>query len=480
MNKRVESNSNSVNKTRVALLIIVSVVFLPSCIGYNLKKKSWTDAFTAMHADFSREYPFTEWKKINMDSLFTVTAEEIQSAEKENNREKYQVAVRNYSSNIHDLHTFVITQKLAKKDSMVEGSYGFGIVKLESGSVIVHYLSETGTAKKSGMQWGAKIVQWNGNAITEAIDGVSLLWIDQQPATEDGILLKKSQYLLRDPLHTKSTVTFVNPGDTQQITVTLETRYDAFNDLIESSMSRIPAENIVGSRTTYHIDDDYAYIRIRKFMPSLTEFNVYGKFKKALKKIIRANPKGIIIDVRGNQGGVDALIPKMAGHFVREKSIYEYISTYKAGLDSFTIDSSNTLTIVPREPYYNGKIVVVIDNNTASTAEGLPMVVQKLDNGFVMGQYSSAGSFAMGYPPKLYRLPEDVFFGFLNGRSLDENKHIQIDGNHENRGGVHPDIAVPVTYENIHARFVKKEDVILQAAIRFITRGERPDPKSAQ
>ena len=69
--------------------------------------------------------------------------------------------------------------------------------------------------------------------------------------------------------------------------------------------------------------------------------------------------------------------------------------------------------------------------------EGLPLTIQRLPQGQVVGLYGTHGSFAMGTPGhNLYRLPEGVAFNFLEGRSLDANQVIQVDANAEGIGGV--------------------------------------------
>ena len=124
------------------------------------------------------------------------------------------------------------------------------------------------------------------------------------------------------------------------------------------------------------------------------------------------------------------------------------------------------MTIEPRSPYFDGPVMVLVDKYTASTAEGIPLMIQALPQGFVVGIYGTSGSFAMGEPgDNLYRLPEELGFNFLGGRSLNEAQIIQVDANAEGSGGVNPDIRVPLTEENVYAMYVEGVDIVLETAI---------------
>ena len=211
------------------------------------------------------------------------------------------------------------------------------------------------------------------------------------------------------------------------------------------------------------------WLTCSRLLPNLVCFNTANAFEKTLQDFIDQGVKGIIIDVRNNVGGVDVWIPQIVSHFFQQPDFYEYVSFYDYEKNSFQLDESDTLTIQPSDPYFAGPVVVLIDNKSISTAEGIPMAIQRLPQGYVAGIYGSNGTFAVGdIAGDLYRLPEGLAFNFLAGRSLDENMEIQIDGDADGKGGVVPDIRVPLTEQSVYDLYVEGQDIVLQAAIENI------------
>ena len=435
--------------------------------GYNYADLTWTEAFEQMHTQVSQKYPFTEWKDIDWDALYAQTAPRIAQAEAENDPAAYYLALREYTFAIPDAHVQLGGPDLDLRQQATGGGYGLSIIGLEDGRVIAHILLEDGPAAQAGMLWGAEILKWNGQPIQGALAGTSTIWAENSQATAEGRLLEQYHYLTRDPVGTEISLTFQNPGDDAPQTVQLI----AVDDQLESLKRDIPRERdlkaVFRAPVQYEIlPGGYGYIHIMGFMPTLGGINPAKIVDKAVENFIEADVPGIIFDVRNNGGGLDTLVPQMVGHFYAEPGFYEYISVYNPETNQFEIDPSQNLTIEPRAPYFDGPVMVLVDKYTASTAEGIPLMIQALPQGHVVGIYGTSGSFAMGEPgDNLYRLPEGLGFNFLGGRSLNEAQIIQVDANAEGIGGVNPDIRVPLTEENVYAMYVEGVDIVLETAI---------------
>lgn len=454
----------------VAVLVIISLGgwWWFSSRGYDYRKLSWTDAFEQLHAEISRDYPFTEWKDIDWDALYAETAPRIAEAQAEGDVEAYYIALREYTFSIPDGHLALTGENFDLNKKAAGGGYGMGIIGLDDGRVITHILLEDGPAAEAGMEWGAEILNWDGQLIDEAVDQTDTLWANSSQPTQEGRLLMQYSYLVRDPVGTEISVTFQNPGEDSPQTVVLVAEDDQAEGL---KRALLPSQYLHDETSDASIQMEilpggYGYLRIGSFMPSLSAPLPGKAVDRAIKSFVEQEVPGIIIDVRSNGGGLDVLIPRMTGHFYDEPGFYQYISCYDVESGEFQIIPSKTLTIEPRLPYYGGPVMVLVDNFTMSTAEGPPLVIQRLPQGYVVGMYGTHGSFAAGdLFSHRYRMPEGIVLSFLPERSLDEDQNIQVDGNADGIGGVEPDIRVPITDETVYALFVDGVDVVLETAV---------------
>jgi carboxyl-terminal processing protease len=481
------SKNNRRNRKKVMwwLVGIVVLVIVGGVIGgrrwllsseNDFRELSWTAAFDQLHEHLVTHYPFTDWKAIDWDVLYAQTAPRIAAAEAANDLEAYYLALREYAYAIPDGHVALAGDDFGLRQQAIGGGYGLGIIGLDDGRVIAHILLDDGPAAKAGMEWGAEVLSWNGQPIAEAVAQTETLWAEIPQATQEGHLLEQYRYLVRDPIGTETRVTFQNPDAATQ-TVTLVAEADDFEAL---NRTLPPAPDPLAKVFTNPVQPSilpsgYGYLEISGFMPSLGGLRMAKNLDRAIELFVTEDVPGIIIDVRGNEGGLDALVPQLVGHFYDAPDFYEQIAYYDPATGQFQINPAETLPIEPQQPYYGGPVIVLVDKSTASTAEGPPLAVQRLPQGQVVGVYGTNGSFAMGTPGQdLYRLPEGVAFNFLAGRALDANERILVDGDAHGMGGVVPDVRVPLTEETVYAMFVEGRDVVLETAVS--TLNEMPEP----
>jgi carboxyl-terminal processing protease len=188
--------------------------------------------------------------------------------------------------------------------------------------------------------------------------------------------------------------------------------------------------------------------------------------EQAVAQFVAHDVPGVIIDVRGNPGGQDWFVPDMMGYFYTESDFYEYmhLDNWQTGF-SF-LDIAMPLGLEPKEPHYAGPIAVLVDQDTRSSGEGFPLVIQRLPQGRVVGVYGTHGSFGMCCGE--IKLPEGLQLLYPVGQSRDADGRVQLDGDHNLVGGVVPDIRVPLTRETVYAMFVEGEDVVLRYAIESL------------
>ena len=84
---------------------------------------------------------------------------------------------------------------------------------------------------------------------------------------------------------------------------------------------KIPLESLDAA---YMIDKETAYFRFNKFAATTEQ-----EFKDAISRLRKSNPKNIIIDLRGNGGGVMSAATDMANHFFDDKRLIVYMEGRK-------------------------------------------------------------------------------------------------------------------------------------------------------
>jgi carboxyl-terminal processing protease len=160
---------------------------------------------------------------------------------------------------------------------------------------------------------------------------------------------------------------------------------------------------------------------------------------------------GMVLDLRGNSGGIAAMAMGLAGWFVSEPD--HRLGTMK------TPDATVRFAIFPRAEPYTGPLAILVDKLTASTAEILAGGLQDIGRARVFGTRTAGAAL----PSVIHRLPNGDAFQFpvASYRSADG---AELEGR-----GVVPDEPVALEREALLAG----RDPVLEAATAWI-RSEAP------
>lgn len=163
----------------------------------------------------------------------------------------------------------------------------------------------------------------------------------------------------------------------------------------------------------------------------------------------------IVLDLRGNPGGVGGLVMGLGGHFLSEPVSLGTMRTRDTSLE-FVV---NPQTVAPdgrRVEPYGGPLLILVDPLTASTSEIFAGGLQALGRATVVGE-PSAGQ---ALPALVVPLPN----GDLLMHAVAD--FVGPDGARLEGHGVQPDVLAPVD----RATLLDQEDPVLQEAFRWIQR----------
>jgi len=414
----------------------------------------WADAFAAGQEKFSREYPFTGWKGIDWNALSAAYRPRIAAAAGFRSQTDYYLALREYVYSIPDGHVSIGSYNLAgsKTDLAVRkarigGGYGLGLIGLDNGITAAHLILRGGPADRSGIKFGAEILEWNGLPIKTARDDIFPIWSFRPSATGEMRRLQQYRGLVRAPVGTAASVVYRNRGDSSSSTAVLIAEDDGF--LSWSLTENFGLEALVAYEV---MPSGYGYLQIG-WEPEF-ESDPGAFFRQSVAAAIQTfneqTVSGVILDLRHNLGGDDSLAAWLSGCFYSQTDFYEYISMFdKISGDFIDVE---TLLIAPREPNYAGPVVALVSGGCISSGEGPAMAVQRLPRGRVISFYGSNGSFGMVSGP-IIKMPGGFQLTYPFGRSLDRNRRIQLDADGNGRGGVVPDIRVPLDNDILDAGY---------------------------
>ena len=463
------------------ILSIWSAPMAAVVAGEDLSRDSWTTAFDRMSRILAERYAFTGWKQVEWDVLHAKYAPRIAAAQEANDQDAYNLALREYLFSIPDGHIIHSGDVRELWRASIAGGFGLALIELDDGVAIAHVLQEGGPAEEAGMAWGAEILEWGGAPTGEAIEAQSPIWVVRPPATQEGRRFFQQNLLTRARTGTEITVTFQNPGQDELKTVTLAAVDDGLEPLFQSlgwsasagireGMGQEADASATLKPPEWQIlPAGYGYIRVYHVRPGKDDPDYVDIVEQAVEEFVAQDVPGVIVDVRGNPGGTDELVPAMMGYFFAEPDFYEY-KYFDHGPSRLSFfDISMPVGVEPKEPHYGGPVAVLIDANTVSSGEGFPMLAQRLPQGHVVGVYGTHGSFGMCCGT--ISLPGESQLLYSVGQSQDANHRTQLEGDRNLQGGVVPDIRVPLTKETVYAMFVKGEDIVLQRAIEALQEG---------
>ncbi len=429
--------------------------------------RSWVEAFDLMHAKLSREYPFTEWKGIKWDALYDAFSVRVADAQARDDRRAYYVALRQYIHSIPDGY-MEASEEEAFRQEAIGGEFGLSVAPLDNDLMVVYRITKGGDAEKAGIKWGAQITQWNDRPIGEALKAAPDFWSHAPAPTYVGRMLDRCMFLTRGPVGATAKVTFKNRDAEKPQTVTLNSREDQYaglGDVVRYARDFSDMESPFESRT---LPGGFGYINILSQSTTLMTPFPDRAFKKIVEKLNRDGVPGLILDLRGNEGGNMALARAYAGHFMDTSRSLGRLVAFDAKKGGFALDDQQSITVEPRQPHYDGRIIVLVHRSTRDSGQIIAHALQGQANVVVMGVLGTEGSLAQVGGE--ITMPGGYVLHYPVGRYVDEKGSVLITTNAEGDGGVQPDIVVPATVGLFEAQFTQSRDSVLDAALAELKR----------
>lgn len=159
-------------------------------------------------------------------------------------------------------------------------------------------------------------------------------------------------------------------------------------ELIEYTIVRdkIPMYSVDAS---YIVEDNIGYIKVNRFAASTAQ-----EFRDAVKELKKEGMKSLILDLSGNGGGYLYSAFELADEFLN----YGKMIVYTEGESN----PKRELKASARGYFEEGRLIVLIDEGSASASEIVTGAIQDWDRGLVIGRRS----FGKGLVQKPFKLPD--------------------------------------------------------------------------
>lgn len=267
-------------------------------------------------------------------------------------------AIRNLLKELDPHSVYIPSEELKEVNEPLVGKFeGVGIqFNILDDTIMVTQTISGGPSEKLGIRAGDRIVK---------IDEVVVASI----GIKNNDVLKK----LRGDKGTKVKVNIFRRGN---------------KDLLEYTITRdkIPLYSVDAS---YMVTPKVGYIKISRFADSTVE-----EFKEALKKLKEQNMESLVLDLSGNGGGYLNRAIELADEFLSNgKKV-----VYTEGRNNPRQDNYST----PTGGWEKGKVVVLVDESSASASEIVTGALQDWDRALVVGRRT----FAKGLVQKPFPLPD--------------------------------------------------------------------------
>tara|TARA_R110000868_G_scaffold140233_10_gene355624 strand:+ start:488 stop:2077 length:1590 start_codon:yes stop_codon:yes gene_type:complete len=201
---------------------------------------------------------------------------------------------------------------------------------------------EGGPSAKAGIKGGDRIIMANGDSLF----GANL---------QDGELVKK----LKGALNSKVKLKVYRKGEPKLLNITVK-------------RSKIPIKSVDAA---YMLTDKLGYIKVNRFAES-----TYKEFKKGLDKLQDLGATEIALDLRDNPGGFLGIAEQIVDEFLEDDKLILFTKNKRGNIENSYSTSKGD--------FEDGKIYVLIDENSASASEIVAGALQDNDKGTILGRRS--------------------------------------------------------------------------------------------
>lgn len=255
-----------------------------------------------------------------------------------------EVAINNLLHELDPHSVYIPARDLTAANEGLEGNFeGVGIeFSIVNDTILVAKVIKEGPAEKAGLAQGDKIIQ-----------------VDTMPVAGVGINNDKVFKLLRGAAGSKVRVKVYRPYRAQVLAFSI-------------TRDKVPIYSV---DVALMLNNQTGYIKIDRFAA-----NTHQEFKTALEKLRASAFKQLIVDLRNNPGGYLSAATAIADELLDDKKLLVYTKGRTQKTEEYKAENKGD--------YETGKLIILIDEGSASASEIVSGAVQDWDRGVIIGRRS--------------------------------------------------------------------------------------------
>ncbi|MCB7482061.1 S41 family peptidase [Christiangramia sediminis] len=254
------------------------------------------------------------------------------------------VTVNKILENLDPHSVYIPKDEYARVTENMKGDFvgiGVSFYKVQDTIVVIKAL-EGGPSEKIGIRGGDRILYANGQKLFD------------REISDDSITTQ-----LKGKANTKVTLKVLRKG---------------IEDLLTFKLKRgiVPLKSVSAS---YMLTEDLGYIKIDRFSET-----TFKEFSQAIKDLKKQGAKQIALDLRSNPGGYLSEAINIADEFIKDDKLILFTKNKSGAIEE---------TYAQREgSFENGKVFVLMNENSASASEVVAGALQDNDVGTIVGRRS--------------------------------------------------------------------------------------------
>jgi carboxyl-terminal processing protease len=324
-------NRNNSSRSIMLPLLIAATLVIGIMLGFYLPK----------HTDIPKHSGiWSRNDKIN-NILNLIESNYVDSV---NRNDLVEAAIPAILKRLDPHSVYIPARDMARANEPLQGNFeGIGIsFNMSTDTILVISTIPGGPSEKLGLLAGDKI-----------------LYVNDSLVAGKGISEEKVMGMLKGPRGTVVKIKILRKGQKELLSFNI-------------TRDKIPLYSI---DVTYMVNSTTGYIKINSF--AMTTFD---EFMKGLAELKSGGMKKLIVDLRGNSGGIMEAAIQIANQFLKK----DQLIVYTKGRNQPRTEARAT----GQGEFESGDLVILIDEWSASASEILAGAIQDNDRGTIIGRRS--------------------------------------------------------------------------------------------